>query len=281
MGRYLLAGHLTRDLIPGEGYRFGGAVLYAGLTVRRLSWETHVLTSCAERAEDLERLFGELFFHLEPSPETTIFVNEETASGRRQRVLARAQALNFKALPERPFAVEVLHLAPVLDEVPPEPGIWLEAVRFRHLVANPQGWFREVDEEGRVRARVPDLSRAPHFEALVVSEEDLAADFQGLLSELRARTEILVLTRGAEGASLFRGKGERFFPARKVSAVDPTGAGDVLAGAFFGLLFRGKGPEEALKAAMELAALAVTRPGLSGVPTFQEIANLPFRPQEC
>jgi sugar/nucleoside kinase (ribokinase family) len=192
-------------------------------------------------------------------------------------VRARARALTFEALPERPFCVEVLHLAPVLDEIPPEEGAWARAVRFRHLVANPQGWFREVEGGGRVRPRVPDLSRAPRFEALVVSEEDLAADPPGLLSALRERTEILVLTRGAEGASLFwRGK-EKFFPARKRPVVDPTGAGDVLAGAFFALLFRERAPEEALRTAMELAALAVTRPGLSGVPTSREIANLLFQ----
>ncbi|RUM89233.1 MAG: hypothetical protein DSZ24_01715 [Thermodesulfatator sp.] len=277
MGRYLLAGHLTRDLVPGEGFRFGGAVLYAGLTVRRLSWETHVITACAERPVELERLFGELFFHLETSAETTIFVNEEGPQGRRQRVLARARPLTFKVLPKQPWVTEVLHLAPVLDEIPPQAGSLLKKLRFRHLVAHPQGWFREVDQEGWVHPRVPDLSGAPHFEALVVSEEDLAADLQGLLAELRRRADLLVLTRGAEGASLFEGGKERFFPACKVPEVDPTGAGDVLAGAFFGLLLQGKRPEEALEKAMQFAAIAVTRPGLSGVPTFREISSLLFK----
>ncbi len=274
MARYLLVGHLTRDLVPEGGFRFGGAVLYAGLTVRRLGFETHVLTSSAEPLETLENLFPELFFHLQTSRQTTVFENLETPEGRRQRVLARAAPLDLEAFFERPLETEVLHLAPVLDELPLEAGVYRRAFRYRFLVANPQGWFRKVGREGRVEPVRPDLSRSPDFEALVVSREDLAADPEGLLAALKERSRILVLTRGAEGASLFVENREKFFPARKVRAVDTTGAGDILAGAFFALLFKRENPARALEKAMEMAAIGVSRPGLSGVPSKGEIVSL-------
>ncbi len=274
MARYLLVGHLTRDVLSEGGFRFGGAVLYAGLTVRRLGFETHVLTSSAEPSESLESLFPELFFHHQVSRETTVFENLETPEGRRQRVLARAAPLDLEVFYRKPLETEVLHLAPVLDEIPLRAEVYARAFRYRFLVANPQGWFREVEGEGIVRPAKPDLSKGPRFEAVVVSQEDLAADPQALLEALKERSKILVLTRGAEGASLFMKKRERFFPARKVQAVDTTGAGDILAGGFFGLLFRGENPACALEKAMEMAAIGVSRPGLSGVPSRAEIARL-------
>ena len=277
MNRYLLVGYLTRDLIPEGGFRFGGAVLYAGLTVRRLGFTTHILTSAAESREELEHLFPELFWHLCPARQTTVFENREGPSGRMQRVWARAGRIDPRAVPDLPLEIEILHLAPVLDEVPPH-GDFLQGLKYRMLVANPQGWFREVTPQGTVRPRVPDLTACPRFEALVVSEEDLAADLPGLLSLLRQKTRYLVLTRGAEGASFFHGSEERFLPARRVKAVDTTGAGDILAGAFFALLSGGENPLQALEKAMEMAAIGVTRPGLAGVPTYREIENLLGRP---
>ncbi|HIE32525.1 MAG TPA: hypothetical protein EYP81_00540, partial [Thermodesulfobacteriaceae bacterium] len=46
----------------------------------------------------------------------------------------------------------------------------------------------------------------------------------------------------------FRGQ-RSSFRRLKVEAVDPTGAGDILAGAFWAFLYRGKSPEEALEKA--------------------------------
>jgi len=259
--------------VPEGSFRFGGAVLYAGLMVRRLGFETHVITASAEDPKTLKKLFPELLIHNQVSPATTIFENRETPSGRSQKVHARARPLDFSSL-KGPVETEVLHLAPVLDEVPIEARVYTEFFRFRYLVGNPQGWFRKVAPDGRVFQACPDLSRAPRFRALVISEEDLSADPEGLSQELRSISEILVLTRGPEGASLFIGSGERFFPARKVRAVDSTGAGDILAGAFFAFLYRGQMPEEALEKAMNMAAIGVSRSGLSGVPNFKEIKSL-------
>jgi sugar/nucleoside kinase (ribokinase family) len=56
-----------------------------------------------------------------------------------------------------------------------------------------------------------------------------------------------------------------------VDEVDPTGAGDVFAAAFFSRLFTTRDPWESARFATLLSAHSVTRPGLDGIPTPEEI----------
>ena len=57
-----------------------------------------------------------------------------------------------------------------------------------------------------------------------------------------------------------------------MAALDPTGAGDVYAAAFFVRLRETRDPYEAGRFATQLAAVSVTRPGLAGAPTPAEAA---------
>ncbi len=267
MARYLLVGHLTRDLYDSSFY-YGGAVLYAGLLARRLGFETAIITSSAEKG--LEMLFPELsFYHFEAS-ETTIFRNLETSQGRQQFVYAKAPPLPVDKVPFKWRKAEIVHLAPVLNEIAPQDARLFET---DFLVANPQGWFRRVKEDGLVEQIAPNISCWPSFEALVVSEEDLSAS-SDLLSALARKTRYLVVTRGARGASLFTEGKEIFRPAyQALKVVDTTGAGDIFAAAFFGMLYALKKPLLALEFALCLAARSVTRPTLAAVPTLYEISQ--------
>jgi sugar/nucleoside kinase (ribokinase family) len=53
--------------------------------------------------------------------------------------------------------------------------------------------------------------------------------------------------------------------------VDATGAGDIFAAAFFIRLFSTRDPWEAARFATLIASHSVTRMGLNGIPTPQEI----------
>ena len=243
-------------------------MLYAGLLARRLGFETGVITSSAEK--DLDNLFPELFFYHFGAHETTTFKNIETPAGRRQYVFARALSLPLKRLPPRWRRAEIVHIAPVLDEVSPEEVSLFET---DFLVANPQGWFRQVEADGTVRHVAPDVSRWPRFEALVVSAEDLSAA-EELLPALKEKARHLVVTKGARGATLFWEGGEIFRPAYPVSrVVDTTGAGDIFAAAFFAMLYALRKPLVALEFALCLAARSVTRRTLAAVPTLAEIST--------
>ncbi len=82
----------------------------------------------------------------------------------------------------------------------------------------------------------------------------------------------VIVTRGAEGATLSDEGGERSFPASTVDVTDTTGAGDAFNGALAAALLEGRPIEEAVARAVAAAGLSVMRPGArEGVPTREEI----------
>jgi sugar/nucleoside kinase (ribokinase family) len=56
-----------------------------------------------------------------------------------------------------------------------------------------------------------------------------------------------------------------------VKEVGPTGAGDIYAAAFFFRLYTTRDPWEAARFATSLASFSITRSGLAGIPTQEEI----------
>jgi ribokinase len=86
----------------------------------------------------------------------------------------------------------------------------------------------------------------------------------------------VVLTLGSEGALVREGQGlPQRVPAPAVSAVDTTGAGDVLAGMVAAGIDRGLPLLPVVRWAVAAASHKVTRPGTSsGFPTSVELAAL-------
>jgi ribokinase len=86
----------------------------------------------------------------------------------------------------------------------------------------------------------------------------------------------VVLTLGSEGALVRQGQGPaQRVPAPTVTAVDTTGAGDVLAGVMAAAIDRGLPLMSAVRWAVAAASRKVTRPGTSSAfPTSAELAAL-------
>jgi sugar/nucleoside kinase (ribokinase family) len=69
------------------------------------------------------------------------------------------------------------------------------------------------------------------------------------------------------GATVFWCGRRKQFPAPPVNEVDPTGAGDIFAAAFFSHMAGGSTAWEAAEYANQLAADSVTHRGLEGIPS--------------
>lgn len=115
---------------------------------------------------------------------------------------------------------------------------------------------------------------------LMASTSDVEFLFPDLSEEaaihhlLQAKAEVIVIKRGAGGATVV-GNGERFdFEGHVVKEIDPTGAGDCFGGTFIGLLSQGASLRDAGELANAAGALAVTRRGpMEGNSTPEEIAT--------
>ena len=264
---YLVVGHITQDLTP-QGIVPGGTAAYAALTARSLGCSVAVVTACAPHA-----VLGPLAdFPLIclPSPDSTTFENLYTPSGRQQVLRALAAPLDFAALPPEWRAPAILHLGPVAREVDPD---WLGRFPGALVCLTPQGWLRQWDSDGRVsRAEWP---QAEHWlaqaAAAVISVEDVNND-EATLHDFAHACPVLAVTEGERGSRVYWNTHVRRIPAPSVAALDPTGAGDVYAAAFFVRLRETRDPYEAGRFATQLAAVSVTRPGLAGAPTPAEAA---------
>lgn len=278
MTDYLVVGHVTRDIVDGQE-RPGGTVLYAGLLAAR--WGLNVAAVTSAEPGWLAAAYGQApelapggragkgRWAVRAAPRTTIFENIYTAAGRRQRILARAESLGPDDVPAG-WRPRILHLGPVAGEVLPAPEWAGLGARFRGCTA--QGWLRRFEPGGQVESRWrPELEPVLGlFDAVVLSAEDLGPDLE-VVERLASRVRYLALTRAEAGVDLWVGGRHYRVPAFVRPAVDPTGAGDVFAAAFFIGLEAGNDALTAARTAAVAAAIKVGWPGLAGVPAREAV----------
>jgi sugar/nucleoside kinase (ribokinase family) len=263
---YLVIGHITEDL-TAAGPLPGGTAAYAALTARALGLRVGIVSAHAPTAP-LQLLEGIPVAALAAEHSTT-FENLNTPTGRVQYLHHAAPTLELSLVPETWRAAPLVHLGPVAQEIDPK-IVWGFPSAF--IGVTPQGWLRSWDAAGRVQpVEWPEagvvLSKA---NAAVLSIEDVQHN-EDWIEELLGSIRILVITAGAAGARVYWNGDVRYFRAPAVTEVDPTGAGDIFATAFFVRLFNTRDPWEAARFATQIAAISVTRPGLQGVPTPAEV----------
>jgi sugar/nucleoside kinase (ribokinase family) len=265
---YLAIGHLAKDLIPG-GARLGGTVAYASLTAHALGYAPGLVTAYGEDL-DLGPLTG--FARVRgASAASTTFENLYGPHGRTQFIRAQAAPLTPDLIPVAWRRAAIVHLAPLAQEIDPAmAGGFTDA----YLGLTPQGWLRAWDAEGRVRRT--DWPQAPqtltHAHAVVLSLEDVRGDW-AVLERWAQAARVLIVTEGPRGCTvLVQGQERRRVPVEPRTEVDPTGAGDVFAAAFFIHYYETRDPWASARFANEVAAVSVTRAGLEGVPTPDEAA---------
>lgn len=275
---YLAIGHFTVDQTE-QGPALGGTVLYGALTAARLGARAAVLTRgnlddlTPELRRHLDEIAGEVEIVVQSSRENTIFTNRERAGRREQELGGWAGEIDLSGVPPAWRSAEVIHLAPVAQEIDYRTTSRLSA---RLLGCTPQGWMRRWDEQrlGMIRAaplRLPTDLLA-RIDAMVVSTDEYVNAREAV--ESVGRRALAVVTRGSQGATLIdRGAVSELSPyARKV--VDSTGAGDVFAAALFVMRGRREGIGLSARFAAAAAGLSVEGHGLTAIPTQEAVEDL-------
>lgn len=264
---YLVIGHVTEDLVPG-GTRIGGSLSYSALTAHHLGESVGGITSANPELE-LPDIFRQIELIRIPSPATTRFENVYVGRKRKQFIRSLADKIGIDDIPKTWLGAEIVHLAPIAHEVSSE---IIRLFPNSFVGATPQGWMRRWDADGRIsKARWRDAEAIlKSVDAVVLSVDDAPGGEKTIASYANA-AKVLVATRGVEGADLyFRGR-VHHFPAFPAKEVDPTGAGDVFAAAFFIKMHRSGDPFLSAKFANCAASLAVEKVGIEGIPTLEQI----------
>ena len=277
--QFVAIGHLTHD-IAESGLILGGAAAYSSIAARELGLRAGVVSAVGRDFLHCEKLHGiSLAFVDLPFEEggqegisTTTFANIYDEHGiRRQIIKSISVPIRPEHIPSEWLDAEIVYLCPVADEV--DPSI-VHMFPSSLIGVSPQGWMRQWDTDGQVSpSKWKDApSVLPHVNVLVMSEEDVLP-FPEVMREYMELAEIMVLTRGERGSTLFHDGQVIDFPACPTYTVDPTGAGDVFAVAFLTEFHRTSDLYKASVFANCAASFVVEKQGTEGIPDLDRVCS--------
>jgi sugar/nucleoside kinase (ribokinase family) len=294
----VVVGAASRDVARDDprGWRLGGGVSYASLSLSRLGLRTAALIGVdadAATADELDAIRAAgVAVHLVPLAAGPVFENVETPEGRVQRCVAASDPIDPQRMPPGWDASGAWLFAPVADEVPDSWASVPDAAAY--VALGWQGLLRELRPGTVVSHRTPARSALLSRADLVgVGRDDLApsTSIDDLAALLRPGARLL-LTHGPAGGLAVeigadgRPLGRRAWPAIPAAgAIDPTGAGDVfLAGVLAARaeprLVGGRiGGGWDLRLGAAMASLTCDATGLDGVPDRAAVRRRLMAPQ--
>jgi len=271
--QFLSVGHFTHDVVGNE-LILGGAAAYSIATAEKLGLLTGVVSAVGKDFLHYDKFRDTLLAiakqpNGEISKSTTTFENIYENGIRRQLVKGVSTTIRPEHIPDEWRDTGIVYLCPVANEI--EPSV---VHRFNNSIigASPQGWMRRWDTQGHVYPKKwDDASRVlPYINALIMSEEDISL-FPEVADEYADLVEIMIITTGEKGSTLYHKGRKRDFPAYKTKVLDPTGAGDVFATAFLVKLQQTNDPYEASIFANCTASFVVEKRGTEGIPDLAQV----------
>jgi sugar/nucleoside kinase (ribokinase family) len=264
---YLVIGHVTKDNIPG-GAILGGTPSYAGLTAFHMGQRTAIVTSFGPDIPSMAVLDG-IEIKGVPSGQSTAFENTYEDGVRHQKWLATGDPLSLKDVPPVWRNAPIVHLSPMAQEISPAMcGDFPNSL----VCVTIQGWLRGRDAEYSVIYQShPDLEASLGcIDILVLSLADVCGN-RAAADHLLTSVKIGVETLGPEGCRVYHDGRVIHIPVKPEVEVDPTGAGDIFAAAFFIRYRQSSNIVEAAKFANACASLSVRKRGITGVPTLSQV----------
>ncbi len=258
----LLIGHICHDKMPDGTFVPGGAAAYSGLLAAKLGVQVAALTSYGVDFQ-FEEKFSTIHKKVVPSASTTIFENIYQNGSRTQYLHGKAANLTPADLPSSWHKTKSVILCPIADEVDFSfVGYFESAV----TCVCPQGWMRQWGHDKKISPKaLSNWDLLATADIICMSENDVACDW-ALIEKIGEMANLLIVTQGAQGASVFQKGQKRHFPSYPAQEVDPTGAGDVFSAAFTLKYAETKEVEKAIAMAHAAASLSIEGKGMEAIP---------------
>lgn len=277
-GGVLVVGSITQDFVSSPAGdldgELGGSATYFALAARRFCPVTVVGSVGSDREADVRATlnFADLSqLAVSPQPTYTWRARRESADGDAVTLerFTGAQDGYVPGLPADLAWPRTLFLASC------DPAIQLAVLDAAPAAVQVAADTMDIFIE-KQRALVEAIVRRCRVLFVTATELELLAETRGVAAAVTrvldryARLEAVVVKKGADGAVLWTREAQARRPAFAVDAVDPTGAGDTLAGAFLGRLSElGSSDVAAMTDALDwgivAASFTVAAPGLRGI----------------
>lgn len=264
---YLIIGNITKDN-TSDGAELGGTSSYAALCAHNLGQRTAMVTGIGEDAPSLASLDGVEIARISHK-NTDSFENVYEGNIRRQRWLAQGARITAGDVPRSWRQAFIVHFAPIGQEL--SPALSAEFPNSMRC-ATLQGWLRGWDTAGNVTFKVHSelMAHLSQFDIAVASLSDFFGD-ELLMRQMLSTVKLGIETLGAEGCRIYRHGKITHLSTIAQPEVDPTGAGDVFAAAFFIRYGQTKDALLAAKFANACASLSVGGKGMSAIPTEADV----------
>jgi len=280
-----VVGHFVIDIIvlrDGERVCLGGPPTYTSISARRMNLKVAVVSKVGADFPDeyvvwLAKGGVDLGWvrRVKDAP-TTSFILDYRGKGRKLRLRGRCKPILPADIPETSF--KGVHVAPVAGEVSEETLRKLSSLS-QVVSLDLQGFVRGFRRDGTVvlrrMGRMEILSEA---QILKSSSEELRAAmavedvWKAMEKASRPGPSIAIATEGEHGLKmLFNGVRYEVPVYRVRKPVDPTGAGDVFAGAFLAEYLRGEEPPWCASVGASAASYIVESVGPSGFASRREV----------
>lgn len=267
---YLIVGHFTADIMP-QGRIAGGTVSYTAPIARAFGHEVGIVTATAVGEALLNILLPYAQLSVRQGTETTTFENIYQNGHRTQYLHHAALPLSAADVPSGWISAPLVHIAPLVDDLDYDivhqfPGAT--------VLVTPQGWMRRRDDQNRIHfKRFFDEKVLRAVDIVVMSKQDIA-EAPELEQEYAPLVKHLFVTNGEQGGTYYHYGVPEYYAPVSVKEVEPTGAGDVFAGALLASLpLLNHDIRAATKVAARLAAYSVTRQGIENSVTPEEISE--------
>ncbi len=264
---YLIIGHVTKDAVP-EGSILGGTCSYSGVTAHKLGERVAAVTRAGPDIPSTD-IFEGVEVELMSDSCSTTFENRYQGGVREQSLYSVSGSLAIDDVPLKWRSAGIVHLAPMAQEISP---VLARLFPDSLVGATLQGWLRGTDRHKKVIYEChPLLEEAiGNIDVVIASEEDFFGN-RAELGRILGGAKLGVETTGPNGCVIYH-SGESFeVPVETVEEADPTGAGDVFAGAF---LVEYRNSRDFIKSAQfanSCASLSVERKGVEGIPYRVEV----------